>query len=334
MRLRTSKITGEGKEFVSVVVAVRNEQANIEGLILSLVQQDWSDYEIIIVDDYSNDGTWQKLKAVDYEKVRVVRNYLSQGKKFALYCGVQQAKSNYIIVTDADCRHSKYWLRLMALPLIKEGVSLTMGNVMIRYASLWSLDALEGLEFASLQASGLGSAAMGRPFMANGANMGFVRSLWQEADLCRGHPSGDDMFLLHEAVGKGLHVKVVADKRATVWTHAQANIWRFLDQRIRWASKTGLYKDWWSSAVAVIVFLSNLLLIVWTLVSFGKFLIFFVLKAIVDLLLLGLYLSFYKQTKLLVWFLVEEILYIFYAVSIGILSQFIGFEWKGTRYSK
>ncbi len=319
---------------VSVVVAMRNEEGNAVPLLKSLLSQDWQVYEVIIVDDYSTDNTWAVLQSFASDKVRVVRNTLPQGKKFALSVGIRQAQSDYILVTDADCLLPRSWIRGMAGAMIGTGAQLVLGNVMISYKRLLSWQALESLEFASLLASGLGSAGQGKPFMANGANIGFVRSLWQEANIHIDHPSGDDVFLLHEARRMGRKIIVQASMGATVWTKAQGSLRRFFNQRIRWASKAGQYTDHWAQAVAMVVFITNFLLLVWMAVGVRQFLVLYGIKAMVDFLLLWAYLGRYGHKKLLIWFLVEEILYIFYAVSIGVLSQFIGFEWKGRKYRK
>ncbi len=334
LRLPQYNVSENGNVRVSVVIAVRNEEENIELLLKSLLCQDWSDYEIIIVDDYSTDRTWGWLQSFVNEGVKILKNSQAPGKKFALSEGIAHAQSDYILVTDADCQLPRTWIREMMGPMIGAGAQLVLGNVMIHYERVLSWQALESLEFASLLASGLGSARQGKPFMANGANIGFVRSLWQEANIHTDHPSGDDVFLLHEARRMGRKIVLQASVGATVWTRAQGSLKSFFSQRIRWASKTGYYNDRWTQFVAVTVFITNFLLLGWMAMDVRQFLVFFGIKTAVDFLLLWVYLGRYGQKKLLVWFLVEEILYIFYAVSIGILSQFIGFEWKGRRYRK
>ncbi len=334
LRLRNVNIGFPHCEGVSVVVAVRNERQNVDRLVNSLLAQDCGDFEVIIVDDYSDDGTWEDLQGYADRRLRVIRSTALPGKKYALSEGVRRAKNDLIVVTDADCVHPTGWLGLMTGRLQASQTDVVIGNVSVSYSSLLSWAALQALEFSSLQASGLGSAMMGRPFMANGANMSFRKRLWQEANLRTDHASGDDVFLLHWAVKRGYNVSVCAAAGAGVMTEAQPTLRDFVNQRIRWAAKASDYQDNWARFVAIIVFLENVILLVSLFFATRVFVFAFLVKAIVDMALLWVYLGRYSRRKLLVWFLFEEILYIFYAVIIGLLSQVRGFEWKGRRYRK
>ena len=93
---------------VSVVVAARNEQANMEPAIMSLLHLDYDDYEVIVVDDRSADRTGEILDALarQYQRLKVL--HVAQlpagwlGKNHALWCAAQQARGVYLLFTDAD----------------------------------------------------------------------------------------------------------------------------------------------------------------------------------------------------------------------------------------
>jgi len=103
----------EGK--VSVLVPARNEEKNLPRLLDSLVSQDYEDYEVLVIDDQSSDGTWAIIQ--DYEKryPDLIKGYQSvgrpekgqNGKIHALEQIAPMAKGKYIFPTDADTIHKK-----------------------------------------------------------------------------------------------------------------------------------------------------------------------------------------------------------------------------------
>ncbi|MBC7919555.1 MAG: glycosyltransferase, partial [Ferruginibacter sp.] len=106
---------------VSVVVCARNELDNLRELIPLLLQQDYPDFEVIVVDDRSGDECYDflLLEALRHERLRLVRvNETPQHitpKKFALTLGIKAARKAAILLTDADCRPvSNQWIREMA----------------------------------------------------------------------------------------------------------------------------------------------------------------------------------------------------------------------------
>ena len=105
---------------VSVIVAARNEEKNIEHLIESLLNQNHRSFEIIIVNDRSTDSTraildkfcdaHKNLKAVHIETLP--KGWT--GKKHAIKCGIETAQNKILLFTDADCvPKSKDWITQM-----------------------------------------------------------------------------------------------------------------------------------------------------------------------------------------------------------------------------
>lgn len=117
LRLLSPLSTGKDnlKNFppVSVLVPARNEEKNIEKCVLSLVKQDYPNFELIILDDNSEDDTYKilcKLKK-KYPLVKIVtgkgvpREWT--GKNFACYSLSKYAKGEWFLFTDADTVHRK-----------------------------------------------------------------------------------------------------------------------------------------------------------------------------------------------------------------------------------
>src|SRR5882724_9261348 len=111
--------------FISVIIPVRNEEKNIEGLIASLDQQRYPKelYQIVIVDDYSDDKTWELLQKINLTELFITGLRMadqpetlntSAHKKRAIETGISIAAGKLIVTTDADCRFHKDWLTTIA----------------------------------------------------------------------------------------------------------------------------------------------------------------------------------------------------------------------------
>ncbi|MCX8010682.1 MAG: glycosyltransferase, partial [Ignavibacteria bacterium] len=105
-------------EFISVIVAVKNEEKNIRQLLNCLKQQNYNQsfYEIIIVDDYSEDETLKILNQMSSQIPNLVvisnRDNPSgiRGKKSALSYAISNSKGEILLFTDADCRPEPFWI--------------------------------------------------------------------------------------------------------------------------------------------------------------------------------------------------------------------------------
>lgn len=94
--------------FVSVCVPARNEERGIEACLVSLLEQDYPNFEVIVVDDNSNDATPRIIHTLSkkYKKLSAVKgeplppDWL--GKPFALFQARKAAKGDYLLFTDAD----------------------------------------------------------------------------------------------------------------------------------------------------------------------------------------------------------------------------------------
>jgi glycosyltransferase involved in cell wall biosynthesis len=102
---------------LSVVIPACNEVASLEAAVATLLQQDYPDLEIVLVDDRSTDGTAEIIERLAHEdpRIRVVHvetlppGWL--GKVHALHRGVQQASGEWLLFTDADVHFAAGTLR-------------------------------------------------------------------------------------------------------------------------------------------------------------------------------------------------------------------------------
>jgi len=124
---------------VSMIVPARNEEQNIERCVRSLLEQDYANFEVIVVDDDSTDGTGRVLDelAATHERgnrlwVLRLRN-LPQGwagKPHAIHMGTKEAHGEWLLFTDADTWHAPNALRSALTQAIEEQADLmTLGSL-------------------------------------------------------------------------------------------------------------------------------------------------------------------------------------------------------------
>jgi len=252
---------GEPDFLVSVVVPCRNEEKNIEQLILDLAQQTYQNVELIVVNDHSVDATralFEKARC-RYPNVQLV-DAIGFGKKNALREGILKATGELIVTTDADCLHAKQWLETIAAFQKEQSADLIICPVSLSAdGSLFST--IQRVEFTSLVASGAGAAGLGMPIMCNGANLAFKKSVWlrSQDELHEEEPSGDDMFLLESIKRAGGKIRFLKAGSAFAVAGSADSMKSLFKQRRRWTSKSPAYTDWQIIFTACVVLFINLI---------------------------------------------------------------------------
>ena len=332
---------------VSVVVAVRNEELNIINLLDDLSSQKFPQelYNIIIVDDHSDDNTLDLIKTYQKKNSNLIVEQMPTnkcGKKNAINHGISFSSAEIILSTDADCRINSDWITAMVSDFANKNIKLVSGPVTF-FKNKSIFHQLQCLEFLSLIGSGAGAIGINKPIFCNGANMAYKREAYLEVGsfLDTSIASGDDVFLLHSIKKKyPLSIIFQADYRAIVFTHSFSSLKDFINQRKRWAAKTTSFKDLYSIYISIIVFLVNVLSVLLLIISFYNlnliyiFILFFLLKSIVDFYLLRKVVSFFKRKDLLKWIFPFQIIYSSYIIFISLISQFKTFKWKKRKYSR
>ena len=255
--------------FVSVVIAFRNEAHNLQPLIDDLVHQTLpiNQYEVILINDHSTDNWCDCLNGLP-DNFRIIDS-INNGKKNAIFQATSHAKGPLIVTTDADCRLQPDWLQTMASIAYNTSASLTIGLVnMISNKSL--LQNIQQLDYMALQLCGAGAVGINHPIMCSGANLAFLKDDYLELSnqLKANYMSGDDMFLLHAAKRSNKSIAVASSPHSNVYTKPEETLKRFLNQRIRWASKSKGYSDRDTIATAFIVLLANISLIALVIMCF------------------------------------------------------------------
>ena len=336
--LEDSKLQrGPGQPFLSVVIAARNEDHVIGQLLNDISNQSYKKFEVIVVDDHSTDKTSDIIRAVAAKDLRfsVVTN-MGEGKKAAITTGIQVAKGEIIVTTDADCRVKDQWLEAMAANFQNEKIKLVFGGVKIEGQTFFSR--MQSHEFLSLVGTAVSTLWWGFPSMCNGANLAFRRSVFFEVGGYEGNfqiPSGDDEFLMHKVFNRyGDGIYFVSAKEAIVRTSAVAPR-EFIQQRIRWAGKWSHNLSFWNIILAMFIFFFQVSAMALPIFALGG-LVDPYLAGMLVLTKAGLecvFLNGVARFSNVRWswsaFFALQIIYPFYAIAIAVISSSSSFEWKG-----
>lgn len=333
--------------FISIVIAARNEEENIGRCINSLLNQSYplNLFEIIIVDDGSEDNTFKvsqelQLKAVNIKVLSLEKYHGTKGKKAAIHEGVNAARGALILTTDADCVAGKDWIKyiaafysvsknkLIASPVIYEDEPTVLGKLQL-------------LEFTGLIGLAASSIQNKQALLCNGANLAFERDFYLEVAAhlkADEKASGDDMFLLIEAKKRYPDkIGFIKSKRAAVITKSCSSISLLVQQRRRWVSKGLMYNDKEITLTSFLVYSHHFCIFVSVLLSFiyNSFATFFLLqlllKLVIDFAFLFPVTSFFYKRKRIVWILPLSLIYSPFVVIIGVSGLIGTFEWKGRR---
>ncbi len=331
---------------ISVIVPFRNESDNLSTILVGLTKQSYTkdSFEVILVDDHSSDNSNSiiNLLLIEHANFKLLKLADSRnGKKAALTFGIENAKGEIIVTTDADCSVSPDWLTTINESFSSEKLMMAIGAVRIA-PSAYFFSQLQCMEFASLIGSGAATLSYGIPTMCNGANLAFRKTAFVEVEGYKGNmdiPSGDDEFLMRKIEKKfSKSISFIAKGSSIVTTQPHQSLLDFFHQRLRWASKWKHNESVPTKALAVFVFLfqfSYLLLplflvIGWIPIKMGAMLIS--TKLLLEFLFLYQVCIFLKLPWRWSPFFSLQFIYPIYVCCVGLFAQRNQFVWRGRSF--
>ena len=243
---------------VSVIVCARNEAANLRPYLKSVLEQDFPLFEVIVVNDGSEDATQAVIDEymVQYHNLRTtfvpVDARVRSSKKLALTLAIKAARYDYLVLTDADCcPQSSKWLSLMmngferseSLTNKYGPVQVVLGygayfndshaiNTLIQYDTLFN-----GLQY-------MGFAMCGYPYMGVGRNLAYRKSLFLSrqgfSGMLNERSGDDDLFVNHVATAH--NTEVVLSRDALTWSVPKTSFSQWIQQKRRHLTVAPLYK--------------------------------------------------------------------------------------------
>ena len=179
--------TNDQQPGVSVILCAHNEGDNLEHYLQALLTQDYPTYEVIVVNDGSEDNTQDVIDRYMVADVRLHTTFVPRDarvrstKKLALTLAAKSAQYDYLLLTDADCRpESRHWIAEMMAGFAQHSTDIVLGfgayfyqeghiNRLVRYDTLFN-----GLHY-------LGAALCGHPYMGVGRNLAYRKHLFFES---------------------------------------------------------------------------------------------------------------------------------------------------------
>ncbi len=203
---------------VSVVICAFNEAENLTERLQGILEQDYPNFEVLVVDDGSTDETLKVVRDFQgkFEHLQVLRLDYKEGekglgKKTALSNGIKSARHDLLLLTDADCSPtSKYWIKEMVQCLGENDVALGYGpyeyrpgvlNAFVRFEALYT--AIQYMAFAE----------WGLPYMGVGRNLMYRKSLFFKVGGFESHKdvaSGDDDLFINQVSNKNNTITVLS----------------------------------------------------------------------------------------------------------------------------
>lgn len=125
------RCSGDANLLVSILVPAFNEERVIERTVRAILSSDWTNLEVIVVDDGSSDRTAQIVAELSSQdcRVKLIRQLRNRGKANALNVALATASSDYVVVVDADTVPSRDFVRMVLGPLVEDQADAVAGNV-------------------------------------------------------------------------------------------------------------------------------------------------------------------------------------------------------------
>lgn len=249
--------TAEEMPGVSVILCAHNEAQNLSRYLQALLTQDYPTYEVIVVDDGSQDETRNVIEGYLCRDKRLHLTFVPYGarvrstKKLALTLAAKAAQYEYLLLTDADCvPESKDWIHEMM-----KGFEMAQGdkgqktkdivlgfgayfeekgfvNRLVRFDTLFN-----GLHY-------MGAALCRHPYMGVGRNLAYRKSLFFESGgfthLMGTQAGDDDLFVNHVATRK--NTTAVVSRESITWSLAKTSLREWWQQKRRHVSVSPKYR--------------------------------------------------------------------------------------------
>jgi len=233
---------------VSIILAAHNESDNLRAFLPSILEQDYPEFELIVINDRSEDDTDTVIAQLQliYPNLRSTfikdKGKLEHGKKLALTLGVKAAKYPILLLTDADCQVSdKQWIKQMAQ-------HFTNAEIVLGYGPYMSLPGLLNkwirFETLSIAMHYFSFAKAGVPYMGVGRNLAYTKSIFEKNRGVSSHAylsSGDDDLLINQ-IATPQNVALSIDPSSFVYSMPETTFKFWLRQKGRHLSTFKFYK--------------------------------------------------------------------------------------------
>ena len=338
--IKSNQITKKEKP-VSIIICAHNEAQNLEKNLPRILNQNYRSFEVVVVNDNSNDTTYDvllKYKKI-YSNLQVINLDAKPlgmvGKKFPLKIGIESSKYTTLLLTDADCcPSSSEWLFCMQ-SRISDSTKIVLGyGPYTKYSTLLNRFIRFETVYTAIQYF---SFALGKlPYMGVGRNLAYRKELFLNSNGFERHKyiaSGDDDLFINE-VATGENVSIVLEKESFVYSEPKFTWQDYYRQKNRHLSTATSYQLKHKfllgllSASHFFFYVTGITLFVlnFNVIFLGTL---FVVRMVMLLFYYGKILKRFQEKRLLQWIPVLDFMYIlFYIAFTPILFFRKTIQWK------
>lgn len=329
------KTQNSNLQSVSVIICAKNEKENLQKNLPLILHQNYPDFEVIVVDDGSDEQLTMNHETSSGqadERLTIIRISKEEkhglGKKYALQKGIEAAKKDLILLTDADCRPvSENWIMEM-VSCIDEKKKIVLGISPYQTES-GILNSLIEYETAQTALQYLGFALLGMPYMCVGRNVLYDAKLvktkkWTDTELSIA--SGDDDLMIQSLATKE-NTTVCLSKDSYTKSEAKKTWKAWIQQKLRHYESGKVYKFSHRFILGSYLLAKTgfYTLLIWLLFCFpapfnfiiGIFIFYFIAITVLQFMLnFKLYLN---QG----WYLavIDDLLYCIFTITLGVISH-------------
>lgn len=320
---------------VSVIVCAKNEADNVIQFIPLLAEQDYPNFEIIVIDDASSDTTLEIFEEFEkqYDNIRLVKVANNEAfwgnKKYALTLGIKASTKDYLLFTDADCYPvSKDWITNMSSHFTMhktivlgygayEKIAGSFLNKIIRFETM-----LTAIQYFSW-------SKMGYPYMGVGRNLAYKKEEFYNVNGFIDHikiRSGDDDLFINQVANRKNTTTCYSPESFT-YSKPKTSFKNWFNQKRRHLTTAVFYKPFDKLRLSLF-YVSQLLFLIFAIVLLAFQFQWIIVVSVVVLRYLVAWISLgfasgkLKEKDVIYWFPVIEIALILTQLNIFIANIF------------
>ena len=235
---------------ISVIVCAKNEEENVKNFIPILAEQDYPQFELVLIDDASSDNTLEIFEEFEkqYSNIKLVKVENNEAfwgnKKFALTLGIKAAKHEYLLFTDADCYPtSKDWITKMSSQFTQQKTIVLGYGAYDRIAGSF-LNKLIRFETLLSATQMFSWAKIGKPYMGVGRNLAYKKEEFFNVRGFMDHMkirSGDDDLFINQAATKK-NTAILYTPESFTFSEPKTTFSSWVYQKRRHATTAKFYK--------------------------------------------------------------------------------------------
>ncbi len=221
---------------VSVIICARNESENLAKFLPSVLEQDYPQYEVIVVNEGSSDESDEVLGSLGTKYKHLYHTYVPSEaknlskKKLAVTLGIKAAKYDVLLFTEADCKPlSSSWIKSMTRHFDQETSIVTGYGAFPKSTGLITKLAVFDNLISGLQY--LSSTLNRKPYMGVGRNLAYRKELFFSENGFYTHlklHAGEDDLFVNEKANKNNTKAEISPESVTVMENCYFSIWKEL----------------------------------------------------------------------------------------------------------